>query len=207
MRHLICNGCKTEIPTIQFRTAHWNESDLPCDNPTCTRWWSFEEIDHILDKVDARRLKKRLEPHLDKGKDCPCCGQRAKRYKRKLNSGMARTLLQFFVWAKGAADADGWVGVGKDHMTKQMCLTYHQGEFHKLRWWTLIEQRDDDVKEGHRSEFWRLTDLGRNFAEDKVTVTARAVVFDNKCVGFDGPQINIKNALGEKFDYAELMSA
>jgi hypothetical protein len=148
-----------------------------------------------------------VSKHAGDGVTCPCCDQNARRYCRKLNSGTAHALIDFYHWSNGNADKDGWVGVGKDHMTKRMCLTYHHNEFHKARWWGLIEQRDEARVEGHRSEYWRLTKPGRLFAEAKATVPSHAMVYDNRCLETIGEPVDIHQALGREFDYYELMDA
>ena len=41
-----------------------------------------------------KEAKEHLRNNFEEGIDCPCCGQFVKLYKRKLNSGMAATLIR-----------------------------------------------------------------------------------------------------------------
>jgi len=189
-----CSGCGRDVPSNILLVVAARGAPLKCS--ACG----------TVDSVPFKEVQSALRAQLDNGASCPCCTQFAKRYKRKLNAGMARSLLHFYRWSAEKADSNGWAGVGKDHMTKQMCMTYHQGEFHKLRWWGLVEQQSTVRVEGHRSEFWRLTELGREFALEAATVQSHALVFRNLCEGFDGDPISIRQALGSKFNYDELMA-
>jgi hypothetical protein len=58
----------------------------PAVNPVARQATMFVLLD------DA---KAELEAKLDEGVECPCCGQLAKRYERKLYSTMARQLIWF----------------------------------------------------------------------------------------------------------------
>jgi len=158
-------------------------------------------------QTSADNIREKVMASLDEGLDCPSCDQYARRYTRKLNSGMARALIMFFRLSHDPkyVIANGWIGVGRDHMTKDMLMTLHQNEFHKLRWWGLIEQQYDDRIEGHRSEFWRLTELGSLFTLSNASVPARALDYNKECEGLVGESITIQEALGARFDYQELM--
>jgi hypothetical protein len=78
----------------------------------------------------------------------------------------------------------------------------------KLRYWGLVEEdlmvRDD----GGRAGWWRVTDAGRLFVLGRSKVPKHAVIFDARCLRLedDDGQITIQQALGRKFDYAELMA-
>lgn len=82
------------------------------------------------------------------------------------------------------------------------------GDITKLRYWNLIEEdlrvREDGSK---RAGYWKITELGREFAEGKVAVQSHAKVFNAKCYGLEGEPISIQDALGNKFNYDELMQS
>ena len=54
--------------------------------------------------------------------------------------------------------------------------------------------------------YWRITDKGREFVENKIKVPERIILYNGEFHGFDGGDINIIKALNNKFDYDELMS-
>jgi hypothetical protein len=77
----------------------------------------------------------------------------------------------------------------------------------KLAWWGLVAEKPNDDAKRKSSGFWKPTRKGVAFVYDRVRVPARAVVYNNKCEGFDGDEIGIREAIGEQFNYEELMSA
>lgn len=65
---------------------------------------------------------------------------------------------------------------------------------------------NDDPKK-KASGFWRITDKGKQFADGIIKVQSRILVYNNTFQGFSDKSelIGIKEALGNKFDYSELM--
>ena len=134
----------------------------------------------------------------EKGIKCPCCNQFVKLYKRKLNSGMAITLIRMYNHNKF-----GWISV-KDFLRRYSLKNNH--DWTLLRHWTLIEEKPENPEHGGKTNgVWRLTDLGRRFVERKINVMERLLIYNNTFMGFEGTRININYALGDKFDYDELM--
>lgn len=156
-------------------------------------------------QVGVDNAREEMFSKLDDGTYCPMCGKRCQRYRRKLNSGMSRSIIDFYHRSFSHADSDGWVGVGKDYMGEKLSLAYYQWEFHKLRWWGLIEQKGEEKVEGHRSEFWRITPLGKDFVTMKSKVNSHAVEMHGNLLFLDGDLVSIDRTLGRNFNYAELM--
>ena len=50
-----------------------------------------------------------------------------------------------------------------------------------------------------------ITNEGRLFVQGEHQVRKLAVIYDGKCTGHEGPLIGIRDALGDRFDYPELM--
>lgn len=137
--------------------------------------------------ADARSL---VESKKDDGIECPCCTQFVKRYRRKLNSGMARALILLVV--------DGcWVTARR--------LASISREAAQLSWWGLAEEQANDDPKKKTSGLWRATERGVAFAREQVYVASHAVVFDAKLETLAGELVGIRAALGEHFDYDELM--
>lgn len=130
------------------------------------------------------------------GARCPCCSQMAKVYRRTINTGMARSLIAMYLHGQ---DRQSWV-----HLPT--VIGRRSAEEGKLRYWKLVEERPGTRDDGGHAGFWRLTDLGRQFVAGQVTVPKYARVYNGKLLGLDGPQISIRDALGERFNYDELMA-
>ncbi len=132
--------------------------------------------------------------------DCPTCRRYAQRYERKLHSVVAAQLIQLYKMG-GAAK---WVHTSELIPGGQS----GSGDFSKAKYWKLIEARevgnDEDKK---ASGFWKLTDLGVSFIIGKETIQQTAVIFDDRVLKFEGPQVTIRDALGTKFSYEEMIAA
>ena len=72
-------------------------------------------------------------------------------------------------------------------------------EYSKLKFWGLIEPNSKVAGE------WRLTDLGRDFVEGRAKVKSHVGLYDRKCLGLTGLDIDITWSLGEAFNFNELM--
>ena len=138
-----------------------------------------------------------LEEHLMEGAECPACGQRAQLYRRKLDSGMARVLIQMY--NKQGANPDRWVHVPS--------LGTPGGDPIKTRHWGLIEKREETRDDGSsRAGWWRLTDLGVRFVENRAQVAKYAYLYNGICARLDEDElISVHDALADRFNYDELM--
>lgn len=129
---------------------------------------------------------------LEDGDRCPCCGQNAKLYKRKINSGMARSLIHIY-----RIGGKGWVHV--------RAIGAQSREEGKLAYWGLLEEQTGVGLHGGRAGYWRVTDLGEAFLKHGLLVPKYAKVYDGKVRGFEGDDVGIREALGTKFNYDDLM--
>ncbi len=151
--------------------------------------------------------KKKVRDEAGAGCTCPVCGQYVKLYKRKMNSQMAHFLCRLYTVTR---QTDGeWFHV-RDFLDAGHKAS-SDGTY--LRYWHFIEPRDkadapesDDEKKKQRSMgYWKITDLGKTFAEGRSRAKAHVIILAGKCEGFSEEMIDIREALGAKFDYAELM--
>lgn len=134
-----------------------------------------------------------LRSRLDDGVTCPCCGTFARRYKRKLTLPMVKWLA----WLVGRwAPLHRWVDVRES--------TVRGGDYGKLVYWGLVEQRPNDDKSKRTSGMWRPTDRGIAFMDARLTVPSHAFVYDGNVEGFTDVQVSIDDVAGA-FDYSELM--
>ena len=135
-----------------------------------------------------------------KGADCPCCDRYAKAYNRKLNAGMAVSLIRLY----RLGPPGDWV-----HLTKRLLEERKNAvaqEYSKLRFWSLAESYEGADKTKRSSGYWRITDTGVQFVLGQVRVPRKVVVYGNQLVSWSSEATTIKEALGDKFDYDELMS-
>lgn len=150
--------------------------------------------------------KEWLRAQLREGAPCPCCTQLAKVYRRKLNAGMARVLIRMF--KKAGLDWTYLPHVDLQPGERRRAVG-HSGEMCMTRYWGLIEGMPDDVRRedgSSRVGWWRLTPRGADFVRGGLTVPKYALVYDGRCLGLEGDQVGIRDALGSKFNYAELMA-
>jgi hypothetical protein len=187
------NGAK---PGVSFKKIGEGEMDRP---PTPT---------------EVLRVQQEFAAGLDDGTDCPCCTRHARRQHRAFGCGPARWLIELiYLSDEGQAIHTGEIlkalkgnNVSGSDATSILPL------------YGLIEGAEDPKAavnppppssrshaKGRTSGFWRSTKLGRAFALDKVKVPERIVTCLGVPEAFEGDPISIKEALGKKFNYDEIM--
>jgi hypothetical protein len=137
---------------------------------------------------DARATLRTL---VDVGHQCPCCRQFSKVYRRRLNAGMAASLVK--LWAA--------VGERPGVFAHGPSLPGDTHEISQLAWWGLIE--DEPAR---RTGWWAVTDFGEQWLRARTTVRSHAVVYDGRRLRLDGESLSLRQALGTKFSYEELMA-
>lgn len=135
-----------------------------------------------------------LRTMVDDGANCPCCTQLAKVYKRKVNAGMARSLIVMFRAA----------GLEWQHVPTT--VGRKSAEEGKLAYWGLIEEEKVRRPDGGRAGYWRVTPVGEDWIHHRVSIQKYAKVYDGRCLGFDGERVSIHDALGTRFSYDDLMA-
>jgi hypothetical protein len=135
------------------------------------------------------------------GIECPCCGQFAKLYRRKLNSNMVAFLVSLVRLHRADLDdgGDGWV-----HFKE---CTFVGRDYSYLRAWDLATMRAADPDDSTRrvSGYWRPTPQGILFARGMAKAPLRVHLYNNVVRGFDAEMVGVRAALGDHFDYNELM--
>jgi hypothetical protein len=145
--------------------------------------------------MSLREARDELRGLVEEGETCPCCKQFAKVYRFGINSAISQGLISMY--RKGGRD---WVYVPD--------LKLPGGHMLKFRFWGIIEKppelkRDDGSA---RVGVWRLTELGEAWVRCEATVPSHARIYNNRCLGLVGDPITIREALGKKFRYDELMA-
>ena len=143
------------------------------------------------------RARSRLPPET-----CDCCGGKVKLYRRKLNSGMARTLCWLTV--KDAKEPGCWVSaVDMPEKVEQYAT-----ELGKLDFWGLVSRRcNPDGSSYKESQQWCITTKGIQFARGKTEAPSHIFLQspDNRIFGFEASTVGVRAALGKHFDYHDLM--
>ena len=119
---------------------------------------------------------------------CPCCGQHAKVYPRKLNRMMIRSLA-FLVrhGARRPVDCPRWMMAGR--------------EYAKLALWGLAETHKADDSD----PVWYATPLGHQFARGRVDVPTRAYVYNGNVIAFSDERVTFAECVDE-FDLGDLLN-
>lgn len=150
---------------------------------------------HFSPSATLGQLKSWLRTRAEGGAHCPVCEQHVQVYRRKINSGMAKSLIRMY--RVGGLE---WV-----HLPTQ--IGARSREEGKLAYWGLVEEEKTLRADGGRAGYWRVTLLGELFLRGKCTVPKYARVYDGRVLSLDAnEQVSIYDALGTKFDYAELMA-
>lgn len=137
-------------------------------------------------------------PDADKGYFCPCCGSYCRRYYRSLNANMCIVMIALFRKKK--------FGFIKIEEFMRVNGYSRSGDFPYLVHWKLLEKMEGERTDGSKNHgFYKLTDKGRQFVLEQITVPKKIIYYNGKCEGFEGNEVGIKEALGKKFDYRELM--
>lgn len=119
-----------------------------------------------------------------------------------MSSGTARVMIKMYLHGEGR----DWL-----YLTPLMneLKNHHQiGGYGTLaHWWGLMEHQPGDRDDGSwRNGHWRLTDSGREFVVGNLSVPKYVRLYNGKRLGLVGPSWSIRDALGKKFNYNELMN-
>jgi hypothetical protein len=146
-----------------------------------------------------------LRARFEEGATCPCCNQFVKLYKRKLNSNMAAAMISLY--HADSANRRAWVHLKKYLLEKKRYFS----DAPALRHWSLIEEKPEGLEDGNpRAGYYRITELGRRFVENRASVIKHTYQYNRKILDRNQPdlsEIMIREALGDEFNYNELMRA
>jgi hypothetical protein len=139
------------------------------------------------------------EAILEGGTECPCCRRLAKLYSRAINSSQARGLIALYK------------AYGRDFGYLQDVRRAHgqtdNREESKLRYWGLVEEEPTRRPDGGRAGWWRVTRTGEEWVMGNTSVPRYAQIYASECLGLTGEPVTIFDALGEHFNYRELMNS
>lgn len=135
-----------------------------------------------------------LQANSAEGANCPCCDQKVRLYKRKLNSNMARFLISLVKKWKATGS---WVSY-KDCVFKGRDYNY-------LNRWGLANQAPREPGKVS-SGLWIPTQLGVDFVYNLCPVPSHVFIYDGSVFGFSDTTVRIEDALGSPFELLELLN-
>ena len=159
------------------------------------------KVNKVSVSMRNTRIRMLEEATRREGTTCPCCGQRCKIYKRKLNHQMAR----FLIWMVRSYEQNiRWIHV------REFPLIQNRrggGDYGKLLYWRLIQQKCN-TKPQYKSTsgLWMPTFKGTQFVYKKICVPDAVYVYDNIPQYFSLNGIDIAEALNGVYDYEKLMA-
>ena len=78
-------------------------------------------------------------------------------------------------------------------------------ELGRLWYWGLLEQHSDKPKGKRTSGLWRPLRPATAYVHLRLLIPKYVLLFNKTRYGFEGPRVDIKDALRKKFDYDELL--
>ena len=133
------------------------------------------------------------------GVDCPCCSQRVKLYKRHITDFMSTRLINLYRISDKGTNRKYF------HIT-EICASQNGGDFSRLERWGLITPEPNDPPTTKRTNgMWRISELGIDFVENKVSVPKTKFMFNNAVYRTSEDAVTIEDTLKETFDFSKLM--
>lgn len=155
--------------------------------------------------TDHEEAKAFVQHHLRDGVTCPTCGQFCKVYRRKLNSTMALALVLIYRFFQNNPAAD-WLHVASFLVQVKRDSSIAGGDVVKLRYWGLLERASGERSDGSdRVGRYKITDVGKQFVEGKIAVPRYVYLYNQLLLRLSEEMTTIRDALGDRFQYDELI--
>lgn len=142
--------------------------------------------------------RKRQENLLKVGTTCEVCTRYVRLYKYPLKSTLALSLIYLY-----KAAPDGSVVDLSQYIRDKGWKRNLRDAIAELRHFGLAEPANPNSVATHGR--WKITPLGVAFVLGKKVVPGHVFLLKNQCVGKSNSFVDIRTALGTKFNYYELM--
>jgi hypothetical protein len=110
-----------------------------------------------------------------KGARCPCCNKFVKVDKRPLNSSQARALI----WMVRMSKPGEWI----DMTERAPKFILRTKQHSTMRQFGLLERMPNTTPARKHSGIWRVTQFGRDFVSQRVTVAKFVFIYNDKVLG------------------------
>lgn len=144
--------------------------------------------------MDITQAQEYVEAHRLEGVKCPCCGQYVRLYRHRLNSQMAKALVQMYYLDQA----------GEEYIHVLQELKPSNRMYSLMRFWGLIEPAGNCDNSKKSSGYWKITQAGKDFVCGG-EVPRYVYLYDNQKYGESEEMTTIRQAFGKRFDYQELM--
>ena len=149
-------------------------------------------------------IKEYLKENYETGCICPACNQNVKMYKRKLSASMAFTLIKIWKYLNETGTCNGFLKY--QYILDEIGIsTAQRADWQKLVYFKVLEQKTTE-RGSPESGKYRITDIGIKFLKGERNLPDHCKVYNGKVYGYAMEQINIKQALRNKFNYDDLMN-
>lgn len=139
------------------------------------------------------------------GIDCPCCGQFAKVYKRKLSAAMAEAMIVIERATRETRTQPFHMGQLLDARATDRTAK-GGGEPMRLRFHGLVNLVSGTrADESWRVGYYVITDFGVRFVLNEYRAPKYAYLYAQECLGVSEETISVVEALGNRFSYRDLM--
>ncbi len=130
-----------------------------------------------------KEAKEYIVENMLAGAICPCCGQLAKVYARKLNKGMCEVLKILNEKTEKrrigfAPNDDVWIHVSNE--LAELKINATNKEYPKLRFWGFLEMGT--------AGYWRVTPKGDEFVRGIITAPSAIYLYNGEFKGFVLPK-------------------
>lgn len=149
-----------------------------------------------------------VQERMDEGVPCPCCAQFCKVYRRGMTGSQAYILVLLYHHTKTTTD---WIYLPEFlSQVSELSAAARGGDYGKLCFWGLIAPKLDGERRADGSDrlgFYKITERGKLFVEGKIRIPKYIYVYNQALLRWStDATISIRDALGKKFSYEELMS-
>ncbi len=141
-----------------------------------------------------QQAKDYLRENWEDGVNCPCCKQMVKLYKRKLTTTMMLGLIDLNKHTQQPV-----------HIKEIKVV--NGGEFAQMKRWGLIEDDKNDDLTKRTSGQWSITQKGKDFLNGMIRIPKYVFTYNGQTMKYSSELTDAKSALGDKFNYNELMGA
>ena len=130
---------------------------------------------------------------------CPTCTRHAQLYRRLFHASMAAQLIRLY----SLGGAHEYV-----HASRLILKGVSgAGDFSKAKYWGLIHSGINTDPHTKTSGQWMLSRDGVAFVLGNLRIPREVMIFDDKIYGVSEREITIREALGKRYNYNELMEA